>query len=290
MENALQKMIKNRAGEGLRPDGTPYHRMLLADENDIAIAHNIANREVQLQALSLDIIPERYCRNQRSITSKEQIRLLQSHVAIIGQGGLGGTVTELLSRLGIGILTLVDGDSFEESNLNRQILSTIENLGMKKADIGQDRVKAVNPAIEVNSICEFVDDENAKTIIKGADVVVDCLDSIMTRFIVEKACKATNIPLVSAAIGGSAGQATVIFPDDEGLRLIYGNDKSVEKGIEKSQGTLAYAATLMAAIECAEIVSLLCKGSSPLRDHLLLAEIDENQFDKILLPKPMKGE
>ncbi len=76
MENALQKMIKNRAGEGLRPDGTPYHRMLLADENDIAITHNIANREVQLQALSLDIIPERYCRTQLSITSKEQIRLL----------------------------------------------------------------------------------------------------------------------------------------------------------------------------------------------------------------------
>ncbi len=290
MDNALQKMIKNRAGEGLRPDGTPYHRMLLADENDIAIAHNITNREVQLQALSLDIIPERYCRNQRSITSKEQIRLLQSHVAVIGQGGLGGTVTELLSRLGIGILTLVDGDSFEESNLNRQILSTIDNLGMKKADIGQDRVKAVNPAIEVNSICEFVDDENVETIIKGADVVVDCLDSILTRFIVERACKAMNIPLVSAAIGGSAGQATVIFPEDEGLRLIYGNDRSVEKGIEKSQGTLAYAATLMAAIECAEVVSLLCKGSSPLSGQLLLAELDENQFNKILLPKPMKGE
>lgn len=279
----LQKMLKNLAEKSLRPDGTTYHRLTLADENEIARVHKISNRETQLLALSCDVIPERYCRNQHSITVKEQISLLQSEVVVIGQGGLGGTVTELLSRLGIGALTLVDGDTFEESNLNRQILCTTGNLGKSKAEAGRDRVQAINPAIEVKSIHEFVDKNNATSIIKDANVVVDCLDSISTRFIVEQVCKEEKIPMVSAAIGGSVGQATVVFPEDDGLRLIYGNSNGPDKGIETHQGTLAYAATLMAAVQCAEVVNLICTGTSSLHNHLLIAEIDDKNFVKILL-------
>lgn len=291
METSLLKKIKSSAEQRSRPDGTPYLSLALKDEKDIAIEQNISLREVQLQALSCEIIPERYCRNQNSISANDQIGLLQSHVAIIGQGGLGGTVTEILSRLGIGVLTLIDGDCFEESNLNRQLLCTTENLGNKKAEAGRKRVQAVNPAIEVNCVSDFLNNNNAISCIRGANVVVDCLDSISTRFILEKACKSEKIPLVSAAIGGSAGQATVVFPEDEGLRLIYGDQiDRQEKGIEKSQGTLAYAATLMAAIECVEVVSLLCKGASSLRRQLLIAEIDEKHFEKVHLPPADKKE
>ncbi len=285
MDIELQKIIKERAEKSLRPDGTTYHRLKLADENEITQIHKISGKETQLFALSCDVIPERYCRNQHSISIKEQMCLLSSKVAVIGQGGLGGTVTELLSRLGIGALTLVDGDTFEESNLNRQILCTIDNLGKSKAEAGRDRVRAINPAIEVTSVHEFVDKHNITSIINDANVVVDCLDSISTRFIVEEACKEKLIPLVSAAIGGSAGQATVVLPEDDGLKLIYGDGNRADKGIETSQGTLAYAASLMAAIECAEVVNLICKGSSSLHNHLLIAEIDDKNFVKILLPQ-----
>ncbi len=285
MDTALIKTIQQRAEQSRRPDGSVYHRLLLEDEKDISRMHNVSAKTVQLEALACEIVPERYCRNQLAISMEEQVHLLNAHVAVIGQGGLGGTVTELLSRMGIGALTLVDGDTFEESNLNRQLLGTIENLGKNKADAGYERVMAINPAIDVVCVAEFLHEKNAQSIINGADVVVDCLDSIPGRFVLEKACCTEQIPLVSAAIAGSVGQATVIFPEDKGLEIIYGDiSKRQEKGIEKSMGTLGYAAMFMAAIECAEVVSLLCKNTTLLRNTLFIAEIDEKQFEKILLP------
>ena len=93
------------------------------------------HKSVQLAALQHGVIPEVYARNQKRLSSEDQIKLLQSHVAVIGLGGLGGTVTEILARIGIGTLTLVDGDRFDDSNLNRQLLSSTEVLGKQKAAV-----------------------------------------------------------------------------------------------------------------------------------------------------------
>ncbi len=284
MNSDLEKLLKERARQQRRPDGTAYLSLLHRDEISIASLTGASPREVQISALLNDVIPERYCRNQRSLTSAEQILLLHSHVAVIGQGGLGGTVTEILARLGIGSLTLVDGDVFEESNLNRQLLATVDTLGMKKAETGGQRVRAINPAVEVEVINEFLTEKNGSAILAGAQLAVDCLDSIPSRFILEEACRESDIALVSAAIAGAAGQAMVIFPGDTGLRQIYGDsDSTPQKGIETRLGTLPYAATFMAAVECAEVVSLLCRQNSSLRSSLLIANIDDKTMETISL-------
>lgn len=279
---ALLDALRIAAKERSRPDGSSYRALLYADEERIAGATGCSHREVQITALQNDIVPERYARNQQSIPGSEQLRLLESHVAIIGLGGLGGAVTEILARIGIGSLTLVDGDRFEDSNLNRQLLSSSDVLGQMKAEVAARRVELLNPAVEIHKIPQFFSADTGAEILEGVDICVDCLDTITDRFMLEKSCKAANIPLVSAAIAGTSGQVTVIFPDDPGLRRIYGSpDKAPKKGIETTLGTLPFAAIAMAALECAEVVALAAGRPAQLRNKLLLADFAYHSMDTV---------
>lgn len=278
----IDELLTRSAEQRNRPDGTPYRSLNHSNEQLLAKQAGCSLKEVQVAALQQGIIPERYCRNQSTFSSADQITLLNAHVAVIGQGGLGGTVTEILARLGIGKLTLVDGDVFEESNLNRQLLSTINSLGMKKADAGRQRVQAINPAVEVDVVTEFFTEKNGLTLLQNAQVAVDCLDSIPSRFVLEEACRRCNIPMVSAAIGGNSGQTMVIYPEDVGLCQIYGGRASAaQKGVEKRLGTPCYTATFMAAIECVEIVTILCKNGSALRNRLLMVNLEDKSIENI---------
>jgi molybdopterin-synthase adenylyltransferase len=279
---SLQALLKKHAQKRLRPNGNSYFSLLHQDEQKIAELTQKSSREVQIAALQNKITPERYCRNQQSLNYEEQIQLLNSHVAVIGQGGLGGTVTEILARIGIGHLTLVDADIFEESNLNRQLLSTVDDLGKSKAEVGKMRVQSINPAVEVTAITSYLNSINGLNILSGSELAVDCLDSIPSRFDLEDACRHLKIPLVSAAIAGSTGQVTVVFPGDDGLRLVYGDpQKAAEKGIETRLGTLPYTAIMMAAVESAEVVEIICRQSSSLQNSLLLTDINGKSMEKV---------
>jgi len=276
----LLNEIRRRAIKCSRPDTSSYLGLLYQDELEIVQTIGCSHREIQIGALSNQIIPERYARNQRAITNEEQIQLLQSHVAIIGLGGLGGAVTEILARIGIGMLTLVDGDHFEDSNLNRQLLSSTDMLGRMKAEVAANRVANINPAVETRTFTDFFNEDNSCEILTGVKIGVDCLDTITARFLLEEGCRKNGIPMVSAAIGGTAGQATVIMPGDTGLQLIYGDpSKAPRKGVEATLGTLPFAATAMAAIECAEIVALAAGRPTQLRNKLLLADFSYHSLE-----------
>ncbi|SHO46834.1 HesA/MoeB/ThiF family protein [Desulfopila aestuarii] len=281
-DSGLLTEISRKAIKCNRPDSSEYLGLLYQDEMQIVQLTGYSHREVQVTALNNQIIPERYARNQRSISNEEQIRLLQTHVAIIGLGGLGGAVTEILARIGIGMLTLVDGDHFEDSNLNRQLLSSTDMLGRKKAEVAADRVASINPAVETRIFTEFFTQDNGSEILSGVNIGVDCLDTITARFVLEECCRTHDIPMVSAAIGGTSGQATVIQPGDPGLQLIYGDpSKAPQKGVEATLGTLPFAATAMAAIECAEIVALAAGRPAQLRNKLLMADFSYHSMEII---------
>lgn len=282
--NTLPAIIQAKAIQKLRPDGTSYKSLNHYEEQLIATAAGISFKEVQLAALENDIVPERYARNQKSLSNQEQIRLLQSHVAVIGLGGLGGAVTEILARIGIGTLTLVDGDCFEDSNLNRQLLSSVDDLGKMKAEVAARRVHSINPAVKVRPVADFFTRKNGQELLLDTSLAVDCLDTISDRFILEEASRTNGIPLVSAAIGGTSGQATVIFPDDPGLRLVYGEPQAApKKGIESALGTLPFAAIAMAAIECAEVVALAIGRPAQLRNTLMIADFADLTMEKLKL-------
>ncbi len=284
VSDELRCKIEAAAEDRLRPDQTPYQALLFAQERDLAMQTGHSHREIQLAALAMEIVPERYARNQKILSCDDQIRLLNSHAVVIGQGGLGGTVTEILARIGIGRLTLVDGDYFEDSNLNRQLLSSTDVLGQMKAEVGEKRVKSINPAVETRCITQFLTAENGEAIIGDGEIAVDCLDTISARFVLEDICRKKHIPMVSAAIGGASGQATVIFPEDPGLKLVYGDpDTAPKKGGEATLGTLPYAAIAMAAYECAEVVGLAVRRPSQLRKKLLLADFHYHSTETLIL-------
>ncbi len=286
---SLSALLKGCIQQRSRPDKSSYQAILFADACRIAEETGMTLGAVEGAALEAGIVPERYSRNQKSLSCADQLRLLRSHVAVIGLGGLGGTVTEILARIGVGRLTLVDGDVFDESNLNRQLLSSPANLGKKKAETARLRVEAINPAVEVTAVPEFFSQENGQAILQTVQLAIDCLDTIAHRFILEENCRKASIPLVSAAIGGSSGQATVVFPSDPGLKNIYGRpDKAPKRGIEAAMGTLPFGAVYMAAVECAEATTILLGKPSELQNKLFLSEITDHTTELFSLPGQSK--
>ncbi len=280
----LADAIKKIADPLLFPEGHGHLSVSSIALQQLASKRGIDTRSVEIAALKAGVVPQRYTRNMYTLSVQEQALLLQAHVAVIGLGGLGGTVIEALARLGIGILTLVDGDRFEESNLNRQLLSTTGGIGTAKVHAAAMRVQAINPAVEVKAIETFLDGKNGPEILEGASLVVDCVDSMKTRFILEQAARETGIPMVSAAIAGTVGHLTTIFPQDPGLVSVYGKDFNLQdKGAEATLGCLPQAAILMGALEVSEVFKVLLNRGHLLRNRLLIVDLSDHTFEVLEL-------
>jgi len=266
------------------PDGKPYRSLSSRSVHHLSNTHGMDGREVEITALKQQIIPERYVRNSRTLSPVDQIRLLECCVGVVGLGGLGGAVTEILARTGIGSLRLIDGDWFEDSNLNRQILSSHKSLQCPKAETALHRVQDINESILVSAYKEFLTDSNGAELLAGATVVVDCLDSLKHRFTLERIAKTLGIPLISAALAGMFAQITTIFPEDAGLCLVYGEPENIpEKGAETHLGTLAPAAMLAASLECAEVIKVLLNKKEILRNRLLVVDLFSSQMEVLPL-------
>ncbi len=266
------------------PDKTPYRSLSVQHVLELSRRSGLSSRETEIAALENDVVPERYARNMRTFSLADQATLLKAHAGVVGLGGLGGTVTEILSRMGVGRLTLIDGDRFEDSNLNRQLLSSIALLGHPKSEAARQRVDQINPSVHCSGPAEFLSPENAANWLASCDVVVDCLDNLPARFMVEDACRRLRRPMVSAAVAGASGHVTTIFPGDRGLRLVYGEPQHLPlKGAETSLGTVPFSVTFLAALECAEVAKILLGKGSPLRGKLLLADLMDGMVEVITL-------
>ncbi len=277
--DVIEKIIKLAQPKEF-PDNTSYNSISLQHIIRLSKTFGVSGREIEIIALEHGVVPERYARNMKTFSPQDQVALLKSRVIVVGLGGLGGAVVEILARIGIGTLDLIDGDTFEESNLNRQFLSMPKLLAKSKAESAAQRIKKINPSLAVNMHPQFIDEKNGLGFLNQADVIADCLDNVKVRFIVERVCKETGLPLVSAAAAGASGHVTTIFPDDQGLKLIYGEpDKIPSKGVEISLGTLPYSVTFLAALECAEIVKIIQQKGSLLRNKLLVADLNDGVID-----------
>jgi molybdopterin/thiamine biosynthesis adenylyltransferase len=283
-EVGIRERIKNALEKKDLPDKTPYTGISLKSVKDISINSGLSPRKIEIAALETKIIPERYVRNMKSFSPDDQATLLKSKASIAGLGGLGGVVTEILARLGIGTLNLIDGDLFEESNLNRQYLCTESLISTSKADAAAKRVGEINSSVSVFKHSKNIDNDNSEKILEGSDVIIDCLDSLTCRFILEGASKKAGCPLVSAAVAGSYGHITTIFPEDAGLKLIYGNPENApDKGAETSLGALSHCVSLVAAIEASEAIKILLNKGSLLRNKLLVVDLEGNSFETMQL-------
>lgn len=222
---------------------------------------------------------ERYARNMQTLSSDENERLKDFKVCVVGCGGLGGYIIEMLGRIGVGTITAIDGDIFVESNLNRQILSSSETLGLKKAEEAKLRMKKINPLIKVNSISEMLTEENALSFLTNHRVVVDALDTIPGRLLLQDSCNKLKTPMVHGAIAGWYGQITTIFPGDDTLNKIYSRGESQEKGIEKHMGNPSFTPALAASIEVSEVIKILIGRGELLRKKVLFIDLLSCEYD-----------
>jgi molybdopterin/thiamine biosynthesis adenylyltransferase len=156
----------------------------------------------------------RYARNIPALTEEECTLLRQKRVLVVGCGGLGGHIIDQLARIGVGFLRVVDGDVFESSNLNRQLLSDVPRLGISKAKAAADHVVRVNPDVSVEAVGEFLTESNAAALLAGCDAVMDALDNIQSRKILASACETAKIPYVYGAIQGWVAQAGISMPGE----------------------------------------------------------------------------
>ncbi|MDO9534861.1 MAG: HesA/MoeB/ThiF family protein [Bacillota bacterium] len=281
----FSEAIKLLAEESISPAGKPYFTISLSSVRSVASQFSCSIKEAEITALKNSIIPERYERSLGTVGGMQgQILLLNSRAAVMGLGGLGGLAAELLARMGVGTLLLIDGDSFSESNLNRQVLATEENLGEKKAEVSRNRINKVNAAVDAIPFAQMATEDNIESLLDGCHVILDCLDNLRTRFLLQETCKKLSIPMIHGAIAQFYGQVSTILPGDQGLNAIYRSfEKGKDNGIEKELGNPATTPALVAAWQVQEAIKLLINKKELLRNRLLFIDTLEGSCETIQL-------
>ena len=226
---------------------------------------------------------DRYIKNMDAFSREEIERVHNKSVCIVGCGGLGGYVAMALVRFGVLKITVVDGDVFSVTNLNRQLFATEETLGQNKAKVCREELSKVNSDAEVTAISEMLTQSNAKQIFAGHDLIIDCLDNIETRYILCDACRQMQIPFVHGAVGGLFGQVATVFPEDDTLERIYPKSDSGNSRwqAENSPGSPVFTPQLVAAIQSSEAIKFLAGKGSLIRNGLLVIDLISNTFDKV---------
>ena len=218
---------------------------------------------------------ERYIRNLGALTERECAVLRQKTVFVAGCGGLGGYLIEMLLRLGVGTIRAADGDAFEASNLNRQLLSSPSLLGMPKAEAAAARAALVNPDVRFVPIPEFVTEENAAELIRGCDAVLDALDNIRARHILARACAEEGIPMIHGAICGWSAQAAVVMPGQDLINRIYPEGARLS-----SKASLSFTPPFCAALQVALCAKLLT-GRPLETGRLYMADLLDMEMESI---------
>ena len=194
----------------------------------------------------------RYTRNIPALTEAECLALRTKRVLVAGCGGLGGHIIDQLARIGVGQLRVVDGDVFEASNLNRQLLSSVPVLGISKAGAAAEHIARVNPEIIADPAKCFLTEDNVKDLIGDCDVVMDALDNIASRKILASACSEAGIPYIYGAISGWVAQAAVSMPGDDLVQKLY-----PEGTVLRDKSVLSFTPALCASMQVSLCVKLL---------------------------------
>ena len=222
--------------------------------------------------------PKRYERNGTSVNAADQEVLAKKNVCIIGCGGLGGYAAEMLLRVGVLRLTLIDPDVFDEANLNRQLFSTKAGIGKPKVLEAKKRLHSVDSCAEILTMQEKLDDTNARKLLAGHDAVVDALDNLAARRIAASTCRDLGIPFVHAAIGGWYGQVSVFMSHGKhSFEELYKNVR--DDDIDKSMGNLPFVAGYAACIQCSETVKLLLGKEPNLQGSVVRFDLLDNELD-----------
>ena len=225
-------------------DSFKSFRILPIDvEETLCREYQITKRELLIETCSLGIVPERYSRNYSTYSIQEQKKLLHSSVAVVGMGGLGGTILELLARIGIGRIVCADGDRFEASNLNRQAFSSESVLHHEKSSVGYQVLSDISSVSEYLCINCFLDKEGMERYLPGNDVVVDALGGLRDKPLLVEVCQSLRLPVICSSIAGLCGYVSLVRPGEQAPTDWLGNGVGVEEELGNLPQTVLFASS-----------------------------------------------
>lgn len=203
-----------------------------------------------------------------------QQKLLNSHVLIIGLGGLGAPVSLYIAAAGVGKLTLVDDDKVELSNLQRQIIHTEKNINRPKVESAAEALQALNSETQVEIKCKRLTKKELISTVECADVVVDCSDNFATRFLLNEVTQQTKTPLVSGAAIRMEGQVTVYDARQQNsacYRCVYQENGELQETCSES-GVLSPLLGIIGSVQAVETIKLLTNIGQSLANRLLILD------------------
>lgn len=217
-----------------------------------------------------------------------QEKIIAAHALVIGAGGLGSPVSYYLASAGVGTITLVDNDTVDLTNLQRQILHTTERVGWKKVDSGKDSMARINPDVNVVALAERVDDARLDELVKNASVVLDCTDNFATRHAINRACVANKVPLVSGAairFDGQVGVYDTRRDDAPCYSCLFPEDQQFEDVVCSRMGVFAPVVGMIGTTQATEALKLLAGIGEPLAGRLLLLDALKMEWNSIRIGK-----
>jgi molybdopterin-synthase adenylyltransferase len=217
-----------------------------------------------------------------------QQQLLDSHALVIGAGGLGSPVALYLGTAGVGRITLVDHDTVDVTNLQRQIAHNLSRVGQPKALSAQQTLAAINPDVQVLPVVQRADAAWLAQAVAAADVVLDCSDNFQTRQAVNAACVAAGKPLVSGAAIGFDGQISVYDTrqaEAPCYACIFPPDATFEEVRCATMGVFAPLVGIIGSMQAAEALKLLMGVGSSLAGRLQMLDARSMEWTEIRLPR-----
>jgi adenylyltransferase/sulfurtransferase len=218
-----------------------------------------------------------------------QRKLAESRVAVVGIGGLGTVSALYLALAGVGQLRLIDQDTVEVQNLHRQILYSLDDLKYPKAEVAAGRLEKLNPLVRVEPVSENLHSSNAEALLTGMDCVVDGLDNMQTRYVINSACVKLRIPYVFGAAIGLEGNLTVFAPPETPcLECVLPNlsDSDIQRC--DTRGVLGATPGIIGAMQAMEAIKVLAGIGSPLKGKLMICDFNDMYFTNIDITKRPK--
>jgi adenylyltransferase/sulfurtransferase len=215
------------------------------------------------------------------IGQEGQEKLKRSRVVIAGAGGLGSPIAIYLTAAGIGMIRMIDHDRVTLSNLNRQILHWEEDIGRKKVDSARTKLRSLNSAVEIEAIAETVTEGNVSQLVDGCDVIVDAMDNLPTRYILNRCAIQKNIPFFHGAVNGFEGRVMTIIPGETAcLRCMYRGPVPQEKF-----PVIGVAPAVIGIIQATEVIKHLVGIGKLLTNRLLIYDGLKVTFSEFTVDK-----
>jgi molybdopterin/thiamine biosynthesis adenylyltransferase len=213
---------------------------------------------------------------------KGQRKLAKSKVAVVGIGGLGTVSSLYLALAGVGYLRLIDQDTVETPNLHRQILYSLDDLHYPKAEVAAERLEKLNPLLKAESISENVNASNVEKLLAGVDLVVDGLDNMFTRYLLNRACVKLGVPYVFGAAIGIEGNLSVFAPPETGcLECLLPNISDSDLLTCDTRGVVGATPGIIGAMQAMEAIKVLAGMGSPLKGKLMVCDFNDMYFTTV---------